>query len=258
MSIVLNEKDAAEEILAGRSLGRKPMEPLTRVAKYYLWQGYSKQDTVRLLEEFLVQCDPAASVVLWADRLNHAVRFASKFPLVQIDCVPITEKELTTIRGIGRVQTERLAFTLLCVSKYWDIVNPANDHWVNESDTDLMKMSNVNTSIRRQSKMFTDLRDAGLIRFSMRVDNLNVQVLFSDGYGDPALKITDYRNLGFQYLKWLGQPYIECECCGLTVKGVEGKGRPRKYCDACAARRRLEQSVNSVMRLRPSEIRGKK
>lgn len=258
MSIVLNEKDAAEEILDERSLGRKPMEKLSLVAKYYLWQGYSKREARVILEEFLAQCDPAASAVIWADRLDQALKFASRFPLVQIDCIPVTAGELAAIRRIGRAQTERLAFTLLCASKYWDIVNPSNDHWVNERDTDLMKMANVNTSIRRQSKMFTDLRDAGLIRFSMRVDNLNVQVLFSEKGREPALRVTDFRNLGYQYLKWSGAPYIECECCGLTVKGAEGKGRPRKYCDACAAKRRLEQNVNSVMRLRPSEVRGKK
>ena len=258
MSIVLNEKYAAEAILSGRALGRKPSEALARVAKYYLWEGYSKEETRRRLEAFLLQCDPGASTVLWSDQLDNAIRYATKYPMVQIDSIPITKKELETIRKIGKAQTERLAFTLLCTAKYWDAVNPANTHWVNEKDTELVKMSNINTSIRRQSKMYADLRDAGLIRFSVRVDNLNVQVLFTDDEGEPELNVIDFRNLGYQYLRWLGGTYIECACCGLTVKGVEGKGRPRQYCDACAARRKLEQSVNSVMRLRPSEIRSKK
>lgn len=256
MSIILNERRAAEEVLAGRELGRSPTEALIHVAKYYFSEGMKKKDVRNRLEAFLLQCDPGASVVLWSDKLDYVVKYASKYPLVQIDGVPITAAELSAIREIKEAQAARLAFTLLCAAKYWDLVNPANDHWVNEKDTDLMRMANIRTSVRRQSKMYTDLRDAGLIRFSVRVDNLNVQVLFADGDGPAEFFVSDYRNLGNQYLKYTGKPYISCARCGLTVKGHEGPGKPKKYCDACAAKMKLEQSVNSVMRMRTAGGKG--
>lgn len=252
MHMILNERRAAEDTMSRRELSRTPTEDLILIAKLCFAEGMKKREVRERVEAFLLQCDPGASAVLWSDKLDYAVKYASKYPLVEIDRIPITESELAVIRGIKEVQTARLAFTLLCAAKYWDLVNPSNDHWVNEKDTDLMRMANINTSVRRQSKMYSDLRDAGLIRFSMRVDNLNVQVLFVDPDGDGVFPIYDCRSLGNQYMKYIGKPYISCTRCGLTVKSQEGRGRPRKYCDACAAKMKLEQSVNSVMRMRTS------
>ena len=63
-------------------------------------------------------------------------------------------------------------------------------------------MANIKTSIKRQSLMFAELRNAGFIRFSKKIDNLNVQVLFMTP-GETAIHIQDFRNLGYQYLKIL-------------------------------------------------------
>lgn len=252
MSIVLNEYEWAEEAISVRDLGNKPIETLIRVAKYYLANGYSKEDARRMTEEFLTRCDPNASVVIWSQRLDYVMSRAVKCPIIRIDFIPVTEAELAMIAGVPKRQTARLAFTLLCVSKYWDMVNPNNNHWVNERDSDLMRMANVNTSIRRQSAMFSELKELGLIKFSNRVDNLNVQVLFTDSESPHALAVTDLRNLGYRYLKYLGEPYIECTCCGLVVRSDAKTGRKKKYCNVCAARKKIEQDVNAVMKMRAS------
>lgn len=44
MSIVLNEYEWAERMISNHELGKKPIETLTRVAKYYLENGYSKRE----------------------------------------------------------------------------------------------------------------------------------------------------------------------------------------------------------------------
>ena len=111
-------------------------------------------------------------------------------------------------------------------------------------------MANINTSIKRQSSMFGQLKDAGMIRFSKQIDNLSVQVLFAED-GDAALRVTDFRNLGYQYMKYHGEPYFECAHCGLTDKIKSAtQRRPQKYCAQCAVEIRTRQNVNSVMRLR--------
>lgn len=256
MSIILNERAWAEEAITYKSLGKKPSETLLRVARYYFDEQYSRQEVRKQLEAFLIQCDKNASVVAWADTLRWAVATAAKFPMAKVSSVTVTKGELDTIAVVSSRQAGRLAFTLLCASKYWDAVNPKNNHWVNEKDVEIMRMANMRPTIRRQSQLFAELRDLGLIRFSNKVDNLNVQVLFSEEGGEAAMEISDFRNIGFQYLKQLGEPFIKCACCGLTIRADIGPGRPRKYCDACAAQRKIEQSVNSVMRKR-SGVTGK-
>lgn len=250
MSIVLNEYAWAENAIREHELGRRPYETVSRVAKYYTYEGHKKQDVRRLLDVFMLACDPAVSLVAWSDTLDSAAKYASKYPLIMIDGIKITKPEMEKIDVLPGKQLRRLAFTLLCVAKYLYEVSPNTDYWVNTPDNEIMAMANINTSVRRQSAMYSQLKDAGLIRFSKKIDNLSVQVLFVED-GEEAMRITDYRNLGYQYLRFHGEPYFVCENCGITAKVKDPAYISRKkYCDECAVKVRTRQQVNAVMRRR--------
>jgi len=250
MSIVLNEYEWAERMINNHELGKKPIETLNRVAKYYLENQYTKREIRKMLDTFLTQCDPSASLVHWSDTLDKVAKNAGKFPIIRLDGVTVSKREMDRIESLGGKQIRRLAFTLLCVAKYWNAVSPSNHNWVNTSDKEVMQMANINTSIKRQSLMFAELRDSGLIRFSKKIDNLNVQVLFIEP-GEPAIHIQDFRNIGYQYLRYYGGPYFECVNCGITVKVQEpARGRRQKYCPSCAIEVRTRQNVDAVIRHR--------
>lgn len=250
MSIVLDEYEWAEQMIADKTLGEKPTETLTRVARYYYANRYSKKDVRKLVEAFLLRCDPSASIPGWSDTLDRVMKRIDKAELIRLEGIPVSKEELVAISSLGGRQLRRLAFTLLCVSKYWDAVRPNNNGWVNTGDGELMQMANIKAPIKKQSAMFAELRAAGLIRFAKRVDNLNVQVLFAQD-GAPAMFVQDFRNLGNRYLMHCGEPYFECENCGLVTKiRSPGKGRPQKYCLDCAAEVQLRQIVNATMRYR--------
>lgn len=250
MSIVLNEYEWAEKMIKNHSLGKKPSETLSRVAKYYCAAGYSKKEVRQKLDTFLVQCDPSVSLTNWSDMLDKIAKRADKYPLIKMDGISVSTKEMEIIAKLDGRQLRRLAFTLLCVAKYWDAVSKRNDHWVNSPDREIMKMANISTSIKRQSAMFAELKTLGMVKFSKKIDNLNVRVVFMED-GKTALHIQDFRNLGYQYMKHYGAPYFECENCGITVKIQEpAKGRRQKYCPSCAIEVKTRQNVNAVMRHR--------
>lgn len=250
MSIVLNEYEWAEGAIESKDIGSKPVKTLDRVAKYYLARGYSKKDTRVLLESFFLQSTGGPVTSSWSDLLDKIVKNAGKYPLIQVDGVSISKKEMEIIETLDGSQLRRLAFTLLCIAKFKDIVSPLSNHWVKEPDREVMCMANINTSVKRQCLLFSQLRDAGLIKFAKRVDNLSVQVLF-ESPGDEAMFVSDFRNLGYQYMKYYGGQYMECENCGITDKiRNPGKGRRQKYCPSCAAEIHTRQKVNSVMRKR--------
>ncbi len=254
MGIVLNEYEWAERMINNHELGKKPIETLNRVAKYYLENGYSKREIRKLLDTFLTQCDPSASLVHWSDTLDRVAKSVGKFPLIRLDGVNITHNELKQIELLNGKQIRRLAFTLLCVAKYWNAVSDSNNNWVNTSDKEIMSMANIKASIKRQSLMFAELRDAGFLRFSKKIDNLNVQVLFGDENGDIAISIQDFRNIGYQYLKHYGEPYFECCNCGIVTKiHNPSKGRKQKYCPNCAVELQTKQIVDSVMQQRAAK-----
>lgn len=109
-------------------------------------------------------------------------------------------------------------------------------------------MSNVSTSIKRQSQLFRMIRDAGMIKFSKKVGNTNVKVLFSDD-DETVMHVTDFRNLGYQYLMYHGEPYFKCANCGIVTKIRNPKNsRGQKYCSSCAVEVAVKQRVNYAMR----------
>ena len=248
--IVLNENEWAEEMIKECSLGAKPFETLRRVARYYLDKGYSKSDTKKKMESFLIQCDPSASIPKWENVLDRAFSKAVKKCAINIDSIPVSKTELDIINSINGKPIRRLAFTLLCLAKYWDIANEQNTHWVNTKDSEIKKMANIRTSTARECEMYFKLKELGLIEFSKKVDNLNVKVLFIDDE-PPILHITDFRNLGNQYLMHIGEPYYKCQNCGLVTKRENtGKGRRPKYCKECAVKLNIQSIINSVMNQR--------
>lgn len=248
MNIVLNEYDWAKDMIAQSSLGDKPFETLCRVAKYYISDGYKGKDLKILMNTFLLRCDPCASVPKWENTINLAVSRAQKYGLVMIDELVVTKPEIDIIKSLGTKQMQRLAFTLLCLSKYYDSINQNADHWVNTPDCDVMRMANINTSIRRQSLMYHSLNELGLVQFSKKVDNTNVRVCFTTP-GEDAVRITDMRNLGFQYMMHIGESgYLVCQNCGITKKyDRRGAGRMPKYCAECATKIKIRQDVETIM-----------
>lgn len=249
-SIVLNENDWAREQINNRNLGAKPYETFCRIARYYLDNGDNKKEVRKKLDSFLLLCEPTASLPKWSNTIDNALSKAIKCRAIDIEYIPITRPEMEIIDELNGRQTRRLAFTLLCLAKYWDLVNRREDHWVNSKDTDIMRMANINTSIKRQSMMYHTLNELGLIRFSKKIDNTNVCVQFITD-GTECLQVSDFRNLGYQYLMCHGEPYYVCQNCGITVKNKkkDAKNNPR-YCCECAVEIHMQQTVNSVMRQR--------
>lgn len=259
MNIILNEHEWAEEALLSHSLGKKPYETLNSIARYYFDTGATKPEVKSSLEAFIIQCDPGASIPKWSKTIDYAITAASKRDTIRIDAIHITKAEIERIDAIDSKPLKRVAFALLCLSKYWDIVNKSKEHWVNNKDGEVMKLANVGASVRRQSQMYKELRDMGLIQFSKRIDNTNVKVCFSDDNDDIAIDVTDFRNLGYQYLMYHGGPFVVCQNCGVVIKKngsvrMTANGRPapgatRMYCPECLAQLSTRARVNSVMKI---------
>lgn len=258
--IVLNEYTWAERAVNEHDLGKKPSETLSRVAKYYAYLGMKKRDVRKKLEEFLYSCDQNIVLSKWDGTLDRLTRNAFKYDLIMLDSICVTDEELEIIQRVDGKQAQRLAFTLLCIAKYRNEISGRSDGWVNTPDSEIMKMANIHTSIKRQCKLYSQLRDSGLIRFAKNVDNLSVQVLFICT-GTQAIIINDFRNLGYQYDRHFGGPFYVCVNCGITDR-IRDSGssnhRPKKYCPDCAAKIKLRQNVESVMRSRKASKQNNK
>ena len=245
----MNEYEWAKKALEERRIIDKPYETLCRVARYYMYEGKSKKEVKSLVTKFLLSCDNTISLAKWDERIDSIITYAGKRPIYIVNKICISKDEINTIESISGKQIQRLAFTLLCIAKYSHITNEKNEYWVNTPDNEIMKMANINTSTKRKSAMFSQLKELGLIKFSSKIDNLSVQVLFAGG-DDCAMEVKDFRNLGYQYMMYCGEDYYICVNCGITCKSNEKSGKHQKYCRDCAAKIHTKQRIDSIMRKR--------
>lgn len=247
--IILNENLWAAAKLGEMNLGEHPSDTMRMIARYYVDNGLNEKDTRRKMDEFLLRCIPTAILSQWAQTLDKAYKRALKYPAVDIDYIPITQAELDEIARLPGIQMKRLAFTLLCLAKYWTERNADCDYWVCTPDKEVMNMANIRASVKRQCLMYHHLKENGLIRLPRKVDGKNIRVCFADTNGEPVIRVTDFRNLGYQYLKYLGEPFFFCECCGIVTKMKQpSHGRRQKYCEICATRMKIQNTVNAMMR----------
>lgn len=230
--IILNEKIWVENVLEEETLGSHPSETLLRISKYYHSQGYKRSEIERLLMEFVLRCDPAISVYKWSELIRRCSARADKYPLIEIKGVPIMQTEMETVKAIKGNSSQKLLFTLICLARYGNAINPKNSNWVNRASRDVFSLANIKTTVSRQSLMINDLWREGFVGYSCIVDNINLNVKAVDPESDRiAVWITDFRNLGNQYMKLLGENYMECGNCGLTIKRNNNR---QKYCPRCA------------------------
>ncbi len=231
MCIILNEKAYAEDVLEKMELGKKPVETLGLLAKYYHGEGYKKQAIAELLESFLLKCDPSTNIVKWQDVIGRLSRSSGKYGLIDIPAICITKAEVEQIQKIDGKLLQRLLFTMVCLAKYGNAVSATNNNWVNKDDREIFSLADIKLSAKKQSLMINDLYKMGCVGYSRIVDNVNINVKIINDDSPVVLEIRDFRNLGNQYRRYCGEKFIECTCCGKVVRENSGK---QKYCKECA------------------------
>lgn len=247
MNIILNEKKYIENMIATENVGKKPSKTLFLMAKYYKEKGMKRGEIYREIESFMAKFYKGFNISKWQKTMDQIVSRAilDTHSLVEIDSVSITKKEFDVVKSIKNKRLERLCFTLLCVAKFNLLVREKSNGWVNRQDKELFKIANVPITQKEQSLMINDLMNRGLITYSKKVSNTNVRVEFIDSAKDLneediAVKVDDYRNLGFLWNMLCGDNYVRCEKCGILIYK-----KPRvnvKYCSTCSKEEELEKT----------------
>ena len=236
MPVVLNEKKQAEYIIEKGEVGNKPTSTLFLLAKYYRQkENLNKEQTFNKLNEFMEKNYKNYNSATWEDIIEDISKKANKYPLREIDYIEITKSEIDTIRNICNIKYEKLLFTMLCYAKLYNKISDKNNGWVNTDIKELFRVARVSVRYRNDKFLYlNDLETAGLISFSNKNDNLNLRVTFVDNNSDTVLKIDDFRELGYEYLNYIGDgKFIRCECCKRLIRKKSNK---QKYCTDCYKR----------------------
>lgn len=234
--IVLNEKTYAEDCLKARRIDEKPFYTLSVLAKYYYYCfGYRKKKITELLIDFMERAYPRyeCNKAVWNENIDKIAKDVGKYTLFEIDGIWITEAELKTIEDINNKVLERLAFTLLCLAKLSNIKNSKNNGWVNYDAKEIYSLARISCSVANRYEKLGALNQVSLLEFPRRIDNLSCRVTYINDESKPMLFISDFRELGYEYLKYKGGNFIRCKECGILVKN--NKAATKKYCSNCSA-----------------------
>lgn len=247
LSVVLNETKEAEWILESGEVGSKPTATLFLLAKYYRQKkNMNKEQTIGELNSFMIHYYKNYNPALWEDIIEDISKKAIKYPLREIDHVVITHKEIETINMVSRLPHRKLLFTMLCYAKLYNKISENNNGWINTDIKEVYRASRVTVKHREDKFLFlNDLEKDGLISFSKKNDNLNIKVNFidSDSSDDIVIIINDFRELGYEYLIYIGEgKFIRCVECNRIIKINNSNGRPKKYCNACSKLIKNEQN----------------
>ena len=250
MKILLNEKEYAEQVLNNKHLDKKPTFDLRILAKYYRWvEGLTQHKIYLKLVSLMEEKYNDFSIAKWQDMLLNLSKQSKKYKLIEINYIPVTKNELLTIDDIQSKPMKRLAFTLLCLAKYRNEINPNNNDWLNYKFKDIFKMSNINFTKKEQGFIIYDMKAMGLIKMNKMVDNLSINVCYIDKTNsDEVLQIKDFRNLGYEYLLYSGEKFIRCEECGILVR--QNKQNNRIYCTEC--NKYIPQETKTITCIEPN------
>ena len=226
MRLLLDEVAEAERIIEADTPNVKPAEGLVLLARYYRQiKEFTPKETKKALADWV----KGNGTDDWSDFIDKIVANAKKYPLLQVREIIVTQSEMDKIQSLKKKNQQKLAFVLLVLAKYGNAKSSKNNSWVLTQHYKVFQLARV-VGDSRWSTM-RELKEAGLIEFAHKVDNINVRVTFIDEKSKPVMKITDLRELGYRYLKYTGEDFIECQECGVLVRKTCIN---KKYCKDCA------------------------
>lgn len=234
MSVILDEKKYVEKIIEKGEVGKKPTSTLFLLSKYYRQEEkLGEKKTIEKLNDFMVKNYKGYNEALWEDIIEDISKKGKKYSLQQIESVNITESELKKISEIDQLKYRKLLFTMLCYAKLYNINSETNNGWVNTDIREIYKVARVTVKYRNDKYLYlNDLEQTHLISFSNKNDNLNLKVNFIDNNSDIVLKITDFRELGYEYMNYIGEgKFIRCSECNILTKK---KSNNQSYCNCCS------------------------
>lgn len=240
---ILNEKKYIREILIS---GNKPDNIsngylITLTAKYYFDKDKGLDvliDTVKKkMLEFNIE---GYQEYRYANKIKKTClelyELESNNIFRELEYVPIYEKELKVVESLPNDRQKKFMFTLFAIARYMNC-----EGWINKKDSkgisEVFKLANVSLTTDKRNELLYELHSNGYIHFGKKVNNLNIRVDLGDTDDTIVYKVTQFENIGNQYIGNFKKGYKQCKCCGKKIKDT---GNKKMYCVKCAEKKHLE------------------
>ncbi len=258
IKIILDEIGYTENLLEKLSqnpahmLDKKPSRDLFLIARYLGQEKELAQETIyRRLLALMRDHYPEFNQNTWHKLLEDFSKKSLERRLTRLSYIPVYESELARIGVLKSKPMRRLAFTLLCLARYRLCVSSSNNGWINYPYKDIFRLANISATVQEQCSMIKELISLHYLSMNHIVDNLSLQVLYLDteNTSPTILEITEFSNLGYEYLLYCGEPYFRCQSCQVLSRKTATNNR---YCKDCRNNIQKERSKAGMKKLRKS------
>lgn len=237
MSIILDEISYAENIIRSGDVGKKPTSTLFLLSRYYREiEKLSDNEIFNKLDEFMNKNYKNYNSALWEEKIESLVNNSKDRKLNSVSNVEITASEIESIQMVDSIKYQKILFTMLCFAKFHNSLSDTNNSWVCETIKDVFKVARVNVKYRNDKFLYlNDLERTGLISYANSNASQNIRVNFVNDEGEVVLKISDFRELGYEYLNYIGEGnFVRCDTCDRLVRKKSKFDGSTKYCTECA------------------------
>ena len=138
----------------------------------------------------------------------------------------ITKSEAEIIRSCETDRQKKLLFTLYVLAKTYN--NPTG--WIGYSDNDIFSLANLQATAKEKVLLIKELIDLGLVQYNHVIDKNSYKVELDEDLTNVELIITDFTNIGNQWVIHEDNTKMICERCGRIV---QRRGKKHKYCRRC-------------------------
>lgn len=178
LKIVINEVDRAKELLENiDTIKENSYQNLLIIAKYYKYvlnyqENKIKKELNLLLEKTVKKYIPKE----YEDFIDKIIKKCNEQSLFCYEHMPITNNEIKLIKTLNDKTLERVMFTLVCLSKYYDLINLKNNHWVALDIKAIFYISGLKRTKVDQIKILRKLKELDYIEFSKNIASNSLRI----------------------------------------------------------------------------------
>ena len=246
MDIIANEVRYVERLLKNKQLTpRKATKEIRLVVQYYLSKGFSQEEVLELVIQFINETNNDNSGFKWQKTVNGMIKDIVKkddLRMREVDIIEFTKKEVEMIGSLEKEVQRKYAWGLLVLCK---VVNSGKKNkWLAVEHTNkFCKKIGVRLSTMKSRELiFHELKNAQLLKISKQTGSTSMEILYIEDEGEVVASCSTYNHLTSEenYFEnamklyemiFNGAKVYKCKVCESYVLA---KTRTKKYCEICA------------------------
>lgn len=237
---IFDEKKYAEDMIFDHKVDRSNINAyIFQLAKYnYFVENMDDDSNYHNIIDYLRKYCSMFAESDYCIKIEKIIKQVKKREYVKVDSIKIRQSELDFIKSLDNIRQEKLAFVLLCISKFNHEAYHTNDYWVNNYSIGTVgTLARVHVTKQEKLELYRELYLKHAFELSNKIGTFNQRILFvSEDENDPVvleLNEIDYKELAYTYLYYKNgfSGYARCEKCGRLIRK---KANNQKYCKECS------------------------